>query len=356
MTKLPIARVQVASFGPFASADIDVASGLNIIVGENGAGKSQLLKLLYTATNVLASPDALSQAEPRRAALNQSLAAKLVEVFKPESLGRLANRRQGRSRSEVSISFGQGDSVLGFSFASTSRSEVRVGYAPDEWIADAAVYLPTRELLSIYPGFVSLYNERALEFDATWRDTADLLGRPPLRGQREASVKKILAPIESALGGSVVEENGRFYLKQPGIGTLEMHLVAEGLRKLGMLVRLVSSGTLLSNGYLFWDEPEANLNPKTLRGVARTIYELADSGVQVFIATHSLFLLRELEILLAETPPTALPLRDRTQFIGLHRSSNEISISQGQSIYDLGDITALDEELQQSDRYLESTS
>jgi ABC-type transport system involved in cytochrome c biogenesis ATPase subunit len=355
LTRLPIRRVEAENFGPFESADIDLAPALNIIVGENGAGKSQLLKLLYTVTNVLATPDALSGTEPRRAALNQSIAAKLVEVFRPDSLGRLSNRRHGRSRSSISVSYGSEESILGFSFASSSRSEVKVGYSPDQWIADSAVFFPTRELLSIYPGFVSLYNERQLEFDATWRDTADLLGRPPLRGPRGTAVNRILAPIEASLGGSIIEESGRFYLKHPGVGTLEMHLVAEGLRKLGMLVRLVSSGTLLHSGYLFWDEPEANLNPKTLRGVARTIYELADAGVQVFVATHSLFLLRELEILLAQLDPSAVALRARTQFIGLHREIDSIKVSQGPSLYDVGDITALDEELQQSDRYLALT-
>lgn len=41
---------------------------------------------------------------------------------------------------------------------------------------------------------------------------------------------------------------------------MEMPLVAEGLRKVAMLARLIATGTLLEQGYLFWDEPETNLN------------------------------------------------------------------------------------------------
>ena len=59
-----------------------------------------------------------------------------------------------------------------------------------------------------------------------------------------------------------------------------MHLVAEGLRKLAMILRLAQSGTLVEGGYLFWDEPEANLNPATIRPVARVIRLLAQAGVQ----------------------------------------------------------------------------
>lgn len=346
-----ISQLELEGFGPFASAHFDFSPNLNIIVGENSTGKSQLLKVLYSVTRAVGTPDQLAGPEPTRSYLNLSLAAKLVETFRPESLGRLANRRRGRSRSQVVVAFDE-DSYVDFSFASNSRSEVKTGYIPGHWFEETSVYFPSRELLSIYPGFVSLYNERALEFDATWRDTADLLGRPPLRGAREGAVRRILAPIEDSLGGTVVEENGRFYLKQPGIGSLEMHLVAEGLRKLGMLVRLVLSGTLLNGGYLFWDEPEANLNPRTLRGVAKTIVELSRSGVQVFIATHSLFLLRELELLLARNSEEAYALSAPAQFIGLNRDEDDIAVSQGPSLHDLSDITALDEELQQSARYL----
>ncbi|WP_233572101.1 AAA family ATPase [Neisseria weixii] len=80
-------------------------------------------------------------------------------------------------------------------------------------------------------------------------------------------------------------------------GKIEAPLVAEGLRKFVMIARLISTGALLDKGYLFWDEPEANLNPKLIRVAAEIIFALSKQGIQVFIATHSLFLLRELEIL-----------------------------------------------------------
>ncbi len=41
---------------------------------------------------------------------------------------------------------------------------------------------------------------------------------------------------------------------------------------------------------------EANLSPKFIKSVALAILGLARDGIQVFVATHSLFLLRELEI------------------------------------------------------------
>jgi len=345
----PIRALRASSFGAFAHVDLEFASGLNVIVGDNGAGKSQLLKVLYACTATLeeSRDGALS-----KTTLSRTLASKLVGTFKPESLGRLANRQRGRARAEVRLKLGGLKEHLAFSFATNSRSEVVVASAPTRSLEDTPVFLPSRELLSIYPGFVSMYNERLLEFDETWKDTADLLGRPPLRGPRSEAARELLAPIENLLDGRVSEVGGRFYLEQRGLGNLEMHLVAEGQRKLAMIVRLVQSGTLLQRGYLFWDEPEANLNPSTLRAVAKVIDSLARSGVQVFVATHSVFLLRELSLLGASSGASDYMIT------GLARGPEGVVAAQAGSIQDLdlSYIRALEAEFEQADRYLTSDS
>jgi hypothetical protein len=203
--------------------------------------------------------------------------------------------------------------------------------------------------LTIFPNFVSLYETTNLSFEETWRDTCILLGAPLARGPREGAIRILLIPVEEAMGGSVeLDKSGRFYLNLPS-GSMEMHLVAEGLRKLAMIARLIATGSLADKGYLFWDEPEANLNPKVVKTVARTILQLASSGLQVFIASHSLFLLRELHI---------LQQRDfkklDTRCFGLHIGADgAVEVKQGNTMDDIGEIAALDEELEQSDLYLE---
>ena len=351
MTQHPIARVRVSSIGAFSEIDVPVAPRLNVVVGENGTGKSHLLKLAYAATAVMHQGDPLS-GTPRAKALNVALAEKLVGVLRPESLGRLTNRRRGRVRAELDVTWSGVGQALACSFSSTARTEVAVSSHPERWLDATPAFVPTRELLSLYPGLAALYEERAVEFDETWRDTATLLGRPLRRAPREVEVASILEPVEAALGGTVVEEGGRFYLRQPGIGKLEMHLVAEGLRKLAMLARLVANGTLLDSGYLFWDEPETNLNPRTIRAVARTVVELSRAGVQVFVATHSLFLLREITIVLGD--PSTADVASGSGFIGLHRGPDGVRAETGPTLTDIGDIAALDEEIVQTSRYLDS--
>lgn len=132
---------------------------------------------------------------------------------------------------------------------------------------------------------------------------------------------------------------------------MEMPLVAEGLRKFAMLARLINTGSLLDKGYLFWDEPETNLNPRLVRVLASSIVQLAAHGIQVFVATHSLFLLREFEIELAASKKREMPVSAR--FFGLHADTESVEMEQADDLASIGAIAALDESLSQSDRYME---
>lgn len=321
------------------------AKGLNVIVGENGLGKSHALKAIYSLLKVQADAKDLS-----RSVLERAYADKLMAVFRPESLGRLVKRKQGRERCELSLRLDEESKSASIGFASNAKTQVDVLQAPTQRLGRSPAYLPTRELVTLCPWFLPLYDNYHLEFEETWRDTVSLLGAPSVRGPREKKVAALLQPLESAMGGKVVvdPQTGRFYLHLPGEGRMEMALVAEGLRKVAMLARLISTGTLLEQGYLFWDEPETNLNPKLIKTAAESIVQVAASGVQVFIATHSLFLLRELDMLIADRTRRNPPCRH----FALAASETGVVLEQGGRIDDIRTLVLLDEELKQSDRFV----
>ncbi len=348
-----VRSLSIKNFTVFSSAEFRISPRLNVFVGENGTGKTHLLKLIYSILAVSAEDGRKpGSSAPTKAALQARIADKLTNVFRPESLGRLSRRRQGRERCDVALKFPRDSASLNinFSFSTNSKSEVAIDTLPTEWSSATAAYLPTRELLTIYPNFVSVYEGHYLEFEETWRDTCILLGAPLQRGPREGRIRQLLEPLEVAMEGSIeLDRNGRFYLKSAD-GRMEMPLVAEGLRKLGMVARLIATGALLENGYLFWDEPDANLNPRLVRRVARTIVDLSRGGIQIFIATHSLFLLRELEIILRSANERTLGPR----YFGLQKKGTSgVAVLQGPSVDDIGDIASLEEDLDQSDRFLD---
>ena len=345
-----IEELHLQNLTAFSDANLKFADGLNVIIGENGTGKTHILKSAYSAlwVCVRAARDN-SEEKPTKTHLQKAVADKLVGVFRPDGLGRLARRQPGPSRCELRCAFAAGNE-LKCSFDTTSKKEVAIETLPSKWLSKLPVYLPTRELLTISPGFVSLYETTHLPFEETWKDTCLLLGAPLARGPRESRIKQLLEPLERAMEGKVdADSAGRFYLVSSA-GNLEMHLVAEGLRKLAMIARLIATGQLVGKGCLFWDEPDANLNPRIIKRIAQTILHLCQNGIQVFVATHSLFLMRELDILL-QTPDFS---GTSARFFGLESGDNGVEIHQGETIDDVGDISSLDEELEQSDRYLDS--
>lgn len=95
----------------------------------------------------------------------------------------------------------------------------------------------------------------------------------------------------------------------------EAHLVAEGLRKLACLAHLVSNGSLTTNGILFWDEPEANLNPRLASLVVDILLELGKRGVQIFMTTHDDLLSHKLSLLSEYRKQPDVPIR----FFAFHR-------------------------------------
>lgn len=340
--------LKIDNFSVFEHAEINWSPGINVIVGENGTGKSQLMKLAYSLSWV--SHAQLKTQRQTKDELQKKIAEKLVATCRPEYLGRLVTRKQGRNRCDITVDFiHPKNAKFEFSFATNSRSEVKLTSTPAEYLTTAPVYIPTREMLSIFPGFTTTYEEHYLEFEETYYDIAKALNGAAKK-KHSPKTYELIAEFENLLDGHIRLESGHFYLlpNKAGYGKIEIHLVAEGMRKLAMLVYLLINGALRNRSTLFWDEPETNLNPKLMVLVARALVTLAQQGFQIVLATHSLFLLRELSIQLANTNQST-----SSNFIGLGRDEEGVvTLSQTSAIDDLEPLLMLDEDLRQSDRYL----
>jgi len=346
MVDQPITRLGVTNFGPFASADLTFSPQINVFVGTNNTGKSMLLKLLYAMTAV-----ASEKSNPARRGAGADnwpgdLPGKLRGVFNVDSISSLTTHGQGPTRLNLTLD-DESDLVYVFSddeMPGDSNVLLDVGLRRPRYFP---VFIPAHETLSVAHGLRSLFATYELPFDETWNDLATLLYRPRLKDRSDTEIEDVIGDI---VGGRFEVRDERFVLRRDTEGDsgvqLEAPLVSEGHRKLGMIQVLLANGVLKDQGYLFWDEPEANLNPASIRLLAPLIAGLARRGVQVFLATHSLFLLRELQMLDEDEDADI-------RYFGLDRANDDpVTVTQADDLDDLPVITALDAELEQSTRYL----
>ena len=357
----------VEGFTVFQREEFRFGPGLNVIVGENGAGKSHLLKLAYCMARSLYPAGRGSGLSGAAVDLGTTIAAKLGAVFLPDRLahllhngkqvagdGEAGNAGSGNADTgcRVSLRFTSGDS-LSFRFDSADDSSVHVTSQPalpDSGIG-APIYLPTRELISAPPEFASRFHLFGTLFDQTYLDLALALSDPlPNRNGNgdDTRLARLVAPLEEAIGGKLVlrpDCGGRIFLRTVG-GDREMTLLAEGQRKLAMLACLILNGSISRQGTVFWDEPETNLNPRLMVGLAQVLARLAADGVQVIIATHSLFMMREIAI---QRDRLGAGHRPSARYVSLIATDEGVVMQDGEDIDDLRNIPALDAAIAQDE-------
>jgi len=313
---MPLRRLKLQDFSAFQLSEIDLVDGMNVFVGANGTGKTHVMKVMYALVESARS--------------GGELAAKLAGVFKPDEdqIGRLARRVHGLSTAKV-ILHADAQSSLGFELH--TKGTLKTSHRA--WKTTApAVFLPSREILAMYEGFIAAYKERELSFDETYYDACIRLNANPIKGARKDQAEEILGMLQSALGGHVELSGPRFYVKFRGDkARMEAHLVAEGLRKIASLERLLLNGSLTRNGFLFWDEPEANLNPRLTVVMADVLGVLAKMGIQIFVTTHDFLLARRLSV------KAAMPDQPPTRFFAFTRPSvgAPVTIHHGDQLSDL---------------------
>jgi hypothetical protein len=331
---MPVERVEIARFTVFEELSLSFSPGVNVFLGANSTGKSHLMKLVYSllrAWRDVRRDLGTNSKETIVQLLAEGVRSKLAGVFRPDerNVGRLVRRIQGRNSAEIQLM--ADETTIQAKLSSLGKVTTTTRSLPE---APAAIFLPAREVLSMYEGFTSAYAERELSFDETYYDLCMALGAKPLRGPRGQKAAALYQPLHEHLHASVRQSGDRFYMEVPGEGIMEAHLVAEGFRKIGSLMHLISNGSLMQNGILFWDEPEANLNPRLIKTIADFLLRLAAAGIQIFIASHDYLLTNELS--LQSEYKTDLAREANISFFGFSREKNGPAyVQSGSTLADL---------------------
>lgn len=367
--------LRIRNFTVFKDVDFQFSPGLNVILGDNGTGKTHVLKLGYLfsrAWSDLTSKRTMITTQRAESYLEE----RLLGLFRVSELSALV-QHDSKADARLSVNIGGHIPTLQVRMPNEPASNsvglhetmawqvqiqrhkdlpdnLKAKMIPDQAASNAflpsQVFIPSKEIVSLFKGLIGLF-DRYQEFplDETYRDLA--VAMATLEPRKPSSLFTDAAQhVQELLGGDLKLESGDLFFERIDGSRLESQLMAEGHRKLALLVYLLRYGVIERNSTVFWDEPEANLNPASLKFLAKSLFILSKLGVQVVLATHSLFLLREFEILrLEDTAENTPPVR----FFGMGKKGGRLQLTQGESIADIEPLHLLDENLNQSDRYME---
>ncbi len=271
---------------------------LNLIIGENDSGKTHLLKLLYGIARSLEDYQKRKNSD-QSLRWAEVLAEKLRWTFQPPALklGQLVHK--GKSQLSVNAQLADNSINLSFSFGDKTTRQIRQ-FTPKVLETNTlirALFLPPKEILTVMDAIEATRSQlEIIGFDDTYIDLIRTLRLPESQGKLHPDLKKAVALLDEQMGNGQIDiEKNEWVFKRADMNKYAMSQTAEGFKKIGILNRLLKNRMLKPGSILLVDEPEVNLHPKAVVALVDIFFQIAQSGIQIYIATHSYFVLRRFE-------------------------------------------------------------
>lgn len=357
-----INHAELKNFGPIKELDWQNLGKINLIIGNNGCGKSFLLKALYSAVRTLEeykrgdTPDSITDI----------LKSKLYWTFQAEQIGNLVTVLDSNTNKiveetmfdnltnkpneikplpdNIDLSFyltldqqkfgyGIGNLYLNHSYT-YDFSFLDNQITPR---SDNSIFLPAKEVLSLHHIILkSREQDKLYGFDDTYFDLAKALNQAPtkipspfgfagsgamgfdqgifydsnspIRGHLSNDFNNARIKIRAMIDGEMEFDDfkKRWYFRK-GKQRFPMGVTAEGNKKVAVLDNLLGNRYLNENSIIFIDEPESTLHPQYISELLDIIFILANHGIQFFIASHSYFVIKKL-FLIAQEQQISIPV------------------------------------------------
>lgn len=290
--------VDVKNFGVVPSFKWDNISNINLIIGENGTGKTFLLKGLYAAIRTLEEYRRGDDIRP----LADVLSEKLRWTFQTEKLGDLVARP-----SEKALSFELSFSGKSFQYQLSQSAASKVGSvsAPDGGKEGNSVFIPAKEVLSLFSVILkSREVDKSFGFDDTYYDLVKALRIAPTRGKNYAAFAKARDNVKKVIDGKVEyeESTGKWVYRNSRNQKFSIGATSEGVKKIAIMDRMLANGYLDSHSIIFIDEIESALHPNAICQFLDMIAFLARKmKIQFFITSHSYFVIKKMTLIAMQT-------------------------------------------------------
>jgi len=291
-----INKIEIINLTVFEDITIDLTEGINVFVGENGTGKTHLLKLIYAI--ILLQKVTPTKVQDLR---DHSNVAK--SLFNSSEAMTLLRNKSSIGYCTVSCDNNplifqltpQNDTY--FKDEVITKNEGLGKIANLEEIAGNIVFIPAKDMLTHSKGLLEMAKKHSkdMPFDRTLLDVIEKSRQWKLDNTPDIA-KNVIPVLESVIEGKIVVENNAFYVEKSNGERIDFSYEAEGIKRLGLLWQLLMNESITRNTLMLWDEPEANINPKLIPVIVEILLELSRNGVQVLVATHDYILAKYFEV------------------------------------------------------------
>ncbi len=289
-----IDEVQLKNYGMIERFCSNQFSNINLIIGENGTGKTFLLKALYSAVR--------SMEEYKRGddikTINDILSEKLRWTFQVEKLGDMVLKSADES---LNLSIRMGNDRISYQFSQSASGKVGAAKVSEKGKSGNSIFIPAKEVLSLFSVILkSREVDKVFGFDDTYYDLAKALRISPSRGKNYTVFANSRKIVSNVIDGKVEydENSSKWFYKNNKNQKFSIGATSEGVKKIAIMDRLLANGYLDNNSIIFIDEIESALHPKAVCEFLDMIDSIANNmGLQVFITSHSYFVIKKLYLI-----------------------------------------------------------
>ncbi|MGI9279909.1 MAG: AAA family ATPase [Endozoicomonas sp.] len=292
------------NLGPLEHVAADNLGQINLIIGPNSAGKTWLLKALYSTIRTL---EEAGRGHDNRT-LSEVLSDKLYWTFQPDKLGDLVTKGKGKKLS-ASVTL-ENQPALGFGFGQETTKQVND--LEDSGIQRRqanSIFLPPKEVLSLEKIILqTAVQEKQFGFDSTYSDLVLALQKDVPQDKMNHTLAQTSQALEKMFPGRIeYDRQKKEWIYKVGNARYSINATAEGIKKIGIMDTLVRNQYLTPDSVVFIDEPESALHPDAIIKLFDIINVLARQGMQFFIASHSYYVVKKL-YLIAQKEDWSIPV------------------------------------------------